>query len=250
MPSKSKSQQRLFGMALAVRRGELKRSEVGDEVLEIADGDMTDKEIEAFAKHRTSDKEHNVKESELTDDEKRIIGARKNGSHIPTGVSTKKEDRTLSSIEKYLKNRLVYSSGIHPKIEVHPDTKYVFIVVKPGFSKLSQTIIDRFEESGFSLYKTRTKLLSEREAKQLYYVHKDEDFYEQLCKYMSSDISIGMLFTYPGTWKQDRAFKKTDKIKDEIRAKYSESDMRNVMHSSDNIENMRMESAKYFNEII
>ena len=38
MPAKSKSQQRLFGMALAVRRGELKRSEVDDEVLDIVDG--------------------------------------------------------------------------------------------------------------------------------------------------------------------------------------------------------------------
>lgn len=50
MPSKSKSQQRLFGMALAVRRGEMKRSEVYQEVLDVVDSDMTDKEIEDFAK--------------------------------------------------------------------------------------------------------------------------------------------------------------------------------------------------------
>lgn len=50
MPAQSKSQQRLFGMALAVRRGEMKRSEVYKEVLDIVDGDMTDKEIEDFAK--------------------------------------------------------------------------------------------------------------------------------------------------------------------------------------------------------
>jgi hypothetical protein len=50
MPAKSKSQQRLFGMALAVRRGELKRSEVEDSVIDIVDSDMTDKEIEDFAK--------------------------------------------------------------------------------------------------------------------------------------------------------------------------------------------------------
>ena len=49
MPSKSKSQQRLFGMALAVRRGEMKRSDVYQEVLDIVDGDMTDKQIEDFA---------------------------------------------------------------------------------------------------------------------------------------------------------------------------------------------------------
>lgn len=50
MPAKSKSQQRLFGMAHAVRKGELKRSEVNQEVLDIVDSNMTDKEIEDFAK--------------------------------------------------------------------------------------------------------------------------------------------------------------------------------------------------------
>lgn len=50
MPSKSKAQQRLFGMALAVRKGEMKRSEVDKSVLDIVDSDMTDKEIEDFAK--------------------------------------------------------------------------------------------------------------------------------------------------------------------------------------------------------
>ena len=48
MPAKSKSQQRLFSMALAVRKGELKRSEVFKSVLDIVDSDMTDKEIEDF----------------------------------------------------------------------------------------------------------------------------------------------------------------------------------------------------------
>lgn len=61
MPAVSKSQQRLFGMALAVRRGEIKRSDVNDAVLDIVDSDMTDKEIEDFAK--TSHK--NLKESLL-----------------------------------------------------------------------------------------------------------------------------------------------------------------------------------------
>lgn len=50
MPAKSLAQQRLFGMALAVRKGELKRNEVDKNVLDIVDGDMTNKEIEDFAK--------------------------------------------------------------------------------------------------------------------------------------------------------------------------------------------------------
>lgn len=50
MPAVSKSQQRLFGMALAVRRGEIKRSEVNSAVLDIVDSDMTNKQIEHFTK--------------------------------------------------------------------------------------------------------------------------------------------------------------------------------------------------------
>lgn len=50
MPAKSKAQQALFGMALAVRKGEMKRNEVNKDVLDIVDGDMTNKEIEDFAK--------------------------------------------------------------------------------------------------------------------------------------------------------------------------------------------------------
>ena len=57
MPAKSQAQQRLFGMALAVRRGEMKRSEANDSVLDIVDSEMTDKQLEDFAKTKSL-KEH------------------------------------------------------------------------------------------------------------------------------------------------------------------------------------------------
>lgn len=53
MPATSKSQQRLFSMALAVRKGKLKRTEVYKSVLEIVDSDMTNKEIEEFTVHES-----------------------------------------------------------------------------------------------------------------------------------------------------------------------------------------------------
>lgn len=63
MPAKSKAQQALFGMALAVRRGEMKRSEASKDVLDIVDGDMTDKEIEDFASTKHKGLKDHVKES-------------------------------------------------------------------------------------------------------------------------------------------------------------------------------------------
>lgn len=62
MPAKSKSQQRLFGMAYAVRKGEMKRSNATKEVLDIVDSDMTDKEIEDFAKTKHKGLKEYVKE--------------------------------------------------------------------------------------------------------------------------------------------------------------------------------------------
>ena len=50
MPSKSKSQQRLFGMAYAARKGEISKSDLPDEVEDIVDSDMSTKDIKKFAK--------------------------------------------------------------------------------------------------------------------------------------------------------------------------------------------------------
>ena len=48
MPAVSKAQQKLFSMAVAVRKGDLTKTEVGKSVLDIVNGDMTDSEIKDF----------------------------------------------------------------------------------------------------------------------------------------------------------------------------------------------------------
>ena len=61
MPAKSKSQQRLFSMALAVRKGDLPRNKVWKAVLDIVDSDMTNKEIEDFTVLKESNKYRTMK---------------------------------------------------------------------------------------------------------------------------------------------------------------------------------------------
>ena len=63
MPAKSKAQQKLFGMALAVRRGELKKSDVDSDVLDIVNSKMTDKEIEDFASTNHKGLKNHLKKS-------------------------------------------------------------------------------------------------------------------------------------------------------------------------------------------
>lgn len=57
--SLSKSQQRLMGMAYAVRNGKLDRSKVSDEVLKLADGKISDKDLKDFAKTKHDDLPNN-----------------------------------------------------------------------------------------------------------------------------------------------------------------------------------------------
>ena len=54
MPAKSEAQRKLFSMAYAVRTGKMKRSDVGQEVLDIVDGDMTNEQISDFMIKETS----------------------------------------------------------------------------------------------------------------------------------------------------------------------------------------------------
>ena len=123
-----------------------------------------------------------------------------------------------------------------------PKKDEVFIIIKPGFLKKSGEIMKIIKDEGFELIKTRTKLLTLKEAQTLYQIHKEEEWYKPLCNYMSSDLSLGLLFRS----KDKDPLKKMSEIKDNIRKKFGESDMRNVMHSSDSYEHMLEEQCIYF----
>lgn len=122
-----------------------------------------------------------------------------------------------------------------------------FIVIKPGFDEYSKQIIEMFEEEGWRMVKIRTKKLLLQEAHRLYAVHKKESFYEDLCKYMSSAPSTAILWTREADGRSDNYWlKQVSKLKDTIRERWSESDMRNVMHSSDSVESLKNESQVFF----
>lgn len=122
------------------------------------------------------------------------------------------------------------------------NTPTIFTIVKPGSLNLTQTIIEKFEENGYKMKKIRTKRLLPIEAKELYAIHKEEEWYEPLWKYMSSNISTAIIFSKDC----EDIFKETAKLKDEIRKEFGESDMRNVLHSSDSAEHMEVEQSIYF----
>jgi nucleoside-diphosphate kinase len=117
--------------------------------------------------------------------------------------------------------------------------KLEFVIIKPEFLRYQQEIEDILLSNGFSINKKLKKTLSLDEAMNLYKMHENEDFYEDLCKYMSSGDSVGYILN-------NRKNKDLSKLKDQIREKYGRSDMKNVMHSSDSQENVTRESKIYF----
>lgn len=122
----------------------------------------------------------------------------------------------------------------------------IFVIIKPGFFKYSQQILERFAVDGWEVEKSRTKQLLLKEAKRLYSIHKKEDWYKPLCEYMSSEPTTAFILINKKRQKSPSIFDEVGSIKDEIRNEYGESDMRNVMHSSDSFEHMRNEMSVYF----
>lgn len=124
------------------------------------------------------------------------------------------------------------------------NTKSIFVIIKPGFLPLCSKILQIFEEKGWNISQLRTKQLLLSEARALYSIHKNEDFYDDLCKYMSSGLTMAFIFSKNNA--TGDIFEETGKIKDIIRKKWGESDMRNVIHSSDSLEHMNKEAPIYF----
>lgn len=124
-------------------------------------------------------------------------------------------------------------------------TEKIFTIVKPGFLDHTEDILLVFNEEGWMMTNTTIKTLTMREAKELYKVHKDEPWYDSLCKYMSSGPSRAIMFKRPG--QQDKGtYESVAKLKDKIRKKWGIDDCRNVMHSSDSMSAMEHESQFYF----
>ena len=118
-------------------------------------------------------------------------------------------------------------------------TKQEFIIIKPGFLKYSTRILDELLSKGFVVRNRSIQKLTLETVRKIYNPHKDEPFYDDLCQYMSSDYSMGV--TLLNTKGLDLVT-----IKDEIRKRYGVDEMRNAIHSSDSVENMKRESKLYF----
>lgn len=117
--------------------------------------------------------------------------------------------------------------------------KREFMIIKPEFLQYRNEIIEFLKQHNIIPIQELRKTLTLSEAKKLYKPHSKEDFYDDLCKYMSSGDSIGFVLCNFGN--NDLL-----DLKDEIRDKYGIDEMHNAIHSSDSGLNVHRESKIYF----
>lgn len=125
------------------------------------------------------------------------------------------------------------------------DIQRIFVLVKPGSLDHSQYIIEGLEKLRWKVCQTRVKILTLKEAHKLYEPHKKESFYKDLCNYMISGPCRAFIFCREGRM-TDKVFNEINEFKKEVRDKFGESEMRNVMHSSDSMERVEIESNIFF----
>ena len=120
------------------------------------------------------------------------------------------------------------------------------IVIKPGFEQYQEAIISKFQDAGWRIKRMRTTRLVLEQAHKLYEPHKNEDFYDDLCKYMCSGPCTAIVLTKVYNDVSGDPLKEIAEIKDEIRKKWSESEMRNVLHSTDDPGRLKTEIGIFF----
>jgi nucleoside-diphosphate kinase len=123
--------------------------------------------------------------------------------------------------------------------------QWIFTIVKPGFLDHTQDIITMFGDEGWEVDRMTVKTLTLSEARDLYKVHKDKEFYDDLCDYMSSGPSRAIIYKKKGTLTSD-TYKEVGVLKDAIRERWGIDESKNVMHSSDSLPAAQHESSIYF----
>ena len=117
-----------------------------------------------------------------------------------------------------------------------------FVILKPEFLKYEQQWLDMLKNNDWQIIQKKKLKLTHAQAEELYKMHKDKDFYKDLCNYMSSDDCICC------TCHKDckDPINEMKKLKDKARDAWGKSEMKNAMHSSDSLKNVERESKIVF----
>src|SRR5580658_592936 len=127
-----------------------------------------------------------------------------------------------------------------------------FSIIKPDATarNLTGKINAVFESAGLCIVAQKRVILSRRQAREFYIIHKDRPFYEELVEYMvSGPVVVQVLEGENAVVKNREIMGATDPVKaapGTIRKAFAESIEANSVHGSDSVENAKVEIAFFF----
>lgn len=117
-----------------------------------------------------------------------------------------------------------------------------FVILKPEFLEHEDKWLKMLDEDEWDILDKKKLTLTKEQAEQLYMMHKGKDFYDDLVEYMSSGECL-----CAKCYKEcEDPIEEMGSLKDKVRDKWGKNDMKNAMHSSDSIENVKRESKIVF----
>ncbi len=128
-----------------------------------------------------------------------------------------------------------------------------FAIIKPDAveKKVAGQILARIEESSLDVIAIKMLQLTEQGAKGFYAVHKEQPFYGDLVKFMTSGAVVALVLEGEGAIKKWRKLMgDTDSQKaatGTIRGDFGTDIERNATHGSDAPETARLEISYFFN---
>ena len=133
-------------------------------------------------------------------------------------------------------------------------TEYTLSIIKPDAVKrnLIGKINSIFEENDLKIVAQRMMLLSKRDAKIFYQIHKERSFFEDLCDYMTSGPVVVQVLKGKSAVKKNRdlmgATNPENADEHTIRKLYGVSVEQNSVHGSDSNSNAKIEIDFFFSD--
>jgi len=130
-----------------------------------------------------------------------------------------------------------------------------FALIKPLAFKnhLTGPILNMINQAGFRISAIKGVWLSEREARQLYAVHRDRSFFDGLVEYMASGPIVVMILQKENAVEDLRQLMGNTNPQEAapgtIRRVYGLNKQQNAVHASDSLDNAKKESALFFSKL-
>lgn len=131
---------------------------------------------------------------------------------------------------------------------------YTFAMIKPSACRKNHVgpILAMINQAGFRISAIRSTKLNKEEAEHFYEMHREKEFYNELCEFMSSGPIIALLLEKENAIEDFRKLigSTNPSMAEEgtIRKMFAESLQKNAIHGSDTPENAKRESDFFFNQ--